>query len=285
MEDYLKDENDSVKISHLVEETISMDNASSMDLTIYYEMMFKRKSFRQFKCTEPLTEDELKQVSDYLQNNSEPLDKASKFEVQIVPREETTCKRGEYCILIYSQHDPMSLLNVGFVFSQLDLFLSSINIGTCWYGMGHPVNVSGYNDLPYTIMMAIGKATDSEFRKNIHKTKRKGYDEITTGSMEVAFIEYVRYSPSACNSQPWLIEGNLDDFTITMNAKEKMLIPKDKISFYNTIDLGIFLCSCERWLRKNNRPYTRDILGDNKVYQSGDRVARYRRGGNLNEWS
>lgn len=65
-----------------------------------------------------------------------PLVNGIKIKYKIVPREKTTSKRGEHCLLIYSEEKEHYLLNIGYMFEQLDLYLASKNIGVCWYGMG-----------------------------------------------------------------------------------------------------------------------------------------------------
>ena len=241
-----------------------------------YQMMFKRKSFRQFKINEALTEDDLNLLRDFIEKHAVRLSESAQFDYQIVPCNETSCKRGDYSVLIYSSQDAIGLLNAGYVFAQLDLYAASMDIGTCWYGMGAPINREPLNHLPFTIMMAIGKAQPDEFRKNYQKAKRKATEELMMGDTNLDFIEYVKYTPSACNSQPWLFRGTSESVTVYMNSKEKMLIPKDKISYYNTIDLGILLCSCDQWFDKNGIQATRELNHQKELYITGDCVVLYK---------
>jgi nitroreductase len=238
--------------------------------------MFKRKSFRQFKSNELLSNEELQKIKNFIDTISERISSDMPLKYKIVPSSEASCKRGEYCILIYSNHDNKSLLNVGYTFAQLDFFLSSINIGSCWYGMGKPNDSSQFENLPYVIMIAMGKASQDEFRKNYRAAKRKANEDISSGDLNQSLLEYVKYSPSACNSQPWILVGNQHELSIKMNTKEKMLIPKDKISFYNTIDLGIMLLSCEMWLRKNSTQYERELYDKNEPFKNEDIIVSYK---------
>lgn len=247
----------------------------------FYDMMFKRKSFRQFKCKTPISKSELQDIENFLGVIVEQLSDDVTFKYKIVPSNITTCKRGEYCILIYGNHDNRSLLNIGYTFALLDFFLSSIDIGSCWYGMGKPIVPNPINNLPYVIMIAIGKATKEEFRKNYKTAKRKENADISVGKLEQSLLEYVKYSPSACNSQPWMLIGDDNGFSIKLNPKEKMLIPKNKISFYNTIDVGIMMLSCEIWLMKNSIKYKREINAKKEQYQKDDTVVNYKYGKSL----
>lgn len=81
---------------------------------------------------------------------------------RIVPREETTCKRGEYCLLIYSEEKENFLLNIGYMVEQLDLYLANKDIGVCWYGMGK-TQESDYGNLKFVIMLALGKGQLGDF--------------------------------------------------------------------------------------------------------------------------
>ena len=240
-----------------------------------YNMMYKRKSFRTFKSDKGISKSELEKITHFIDDIGERIAIDIPMNYKIVPVTETSCKRGEYCILIYSNNDNMSLLNIGYVFAQLDFYMASMDIGSCWYGMGKPNQTEVSGRLPYVIMIAIGKATKDEFRKDHTKAKRKSNEEICISEPDSSLINYVKYSPSACNSQPWLLEANRDKLTIILSPKEKMIIPKDKIIFYNTIDMGIMIFSCEIWLRSNLIYFKRHINYGAEPYKSGDIIAEF----------
>lgn len=85
------------------------------------------------------------------------------------------------------------------------MWFAANNIGVCWYGRGNPVEPS-YHGLEFVIMLAIAKTGEKNFRRDYKKSKRKTVEEIWTGEPYGALSEVIRYAPSACNSQPWLIE-------------------------------------------------------------------------------
>ncbi len=210
----------------------------------YYEMIFKRKSFRRFNNTLRLSNDELRDTNEKIKALT-ALEGNIEVKYRIVRREETTCKRGEYCLLIYSEEKEKFLLNIGYMFEQLDLYLASKDIGVCWYGMGK-TQESEYENLKFVIMMAIGKGEPSEFRRDYRKSKRKETKEIWNGvSGFEAIAEVVKYAPSACNTQPWRVNSEKDKLKIYRTTKVRSIMPKDKVSFYNSIDMGIFLCFLE----------------------------------------
>lgn len=216
-----------------------------------YNMIFKRKSFRKFSENLKLTHEELSAIDEKVKNLIPLIDNMD-IKYKIVPREKTTCKRGEYCLLIYSEEKTNYLLNIGYMFEQLDLYLSSKDIGVCWYGMGK-TSEKEYKNLKFIIMMALGKSQPSEFRKDYRKCRRKETDEIWTGDSEFKMVaEVARYAPSACNTQPWRVVCENNKLKIYRTTNVKSIMPKEKIPFYNSIDMGIFLYFLELTLLYNN---------------------------------
>lgn len=58
------------------------------------------------------------------------------MKIKIV-KDSTTYNRGqEYFILFYSEKKDNYLQNIGYLGEQLDLYLTSKNIGTLWFGIG-----------------------------------------------------------------------------------------------------------------------------------------------------
>lgn len=222
----------------------------------YYKMIFKRKSFRKFNHTLKLSNDELCDIDEKVKNLISLVDNIE-VKYRIVRREETTCKRGEYCLLIYSEEKENFLLNIGYMFEQLDLYLASKDIGVCWYGMGK-TQESEDETLKFVVMMAIGKGEPREFRKDYTKSKRKETQEIWTGAPGLELIaEVVKFAPSACNTQPWRVVCEKNKLKIYRTTKIKSIMPKDKVPFYNSIDMGIFLYFLELTLLANHISFQR----------------------------
>ena len=224
-------------------------------------MIFKRKSFHLFRCnTYPLTNEELNMIYDYYQTIT-PLYDDIKTRIEIVKADKTSCKRGEeYCILLYSQVKDNYLTNIGYIGEQLDLFLVSINIGTLWYGIAKEKDG---DDLNYVIMIAIAKVDETSFRKDMFKSKRKPLIDIYEGK-EYDFFNIVRYTPSACNSQPWFIESKDNKLSIYRYKKPGRIgiMPKGAASYYNRIDMGIFLLFIELCLNHSGYKYDRKLYVD-----------------------
>ena len=222
----------------------------------YYQMIFKRKSFRKFNDTLKLSQDELRDIDEKVKDLI-PLIDTIDVKYRIVRREETTCKRGEYCLLIYSEEKERFLLNIGYMFEQLDLYLANKDIGVCWYGMGK-TQVSEYENLKFVIMMALGKGQPHEFRRDYTKCKRKETQEIWQGISGLEIVaEVVKYAPSACNTQPWRVVCEKNKLKVYRTTHVKSIMPKDKVSFYNSIDIGIFLYFLELALLYNHISFQR----------------------------
>lgn len=250
------------------------------ELINYYEMIFKRKSFHLFR---DVGEDKLsqKEIEDIQQafSNFEPLYPSIKTAIKIVPANTVNLKRdAEYCILIYSEKKDNYLMNAGYIGEQLDLWLVKHNIGSLWFGIGKPDEVT-YNGLDYVIMFAIHKINDeTKYRKDMFKSKRKDLEEIWSGD-DLNIANIVRFSPSACNSQPWYVENKNGELTVYRYKKPiKIGIMSPKAaSYFNRIDIGIFLCILEICMQKNNLEYNRTLFVDNGGNVEYTKVATYKK--------
>ena len=230
----------------------------------YYKQIFKRKSFHIFRATETITDKERKGLEEFIKT-VKPLNENINTEICIVPESETTCKRGgQYCILFYSEKKGDYLQNVGYIGEQLDLYLTSLNIGTLWFGIGK-TNEQKYNDLDFVIMMAIKKVSRNSFRKDMFKSKRKEVAEIWKGNSYLDIANIVRFAPSACNLQPWYVEESLEGLNVYRykDPVKRGIMPVDMVNYYNKIDIGIFLCFLELCLKEKNIKYDKEIYVDN----------------------
>ena len=243
-----------------------------------YDMIFKRKSFHLFRNIgdEKISEEELKDIENYF-NTIKPLDPNIKTKIRIV-KEGASCHRGqEYCILFYSEKKDNYLQNIGYIGEQLDLYLVSKNIGTLWFGIGK-VDEKQYDGLDFVIMIAISKVDKEEkFRKDMYKSKRKELDEIWNGDYYKDIANIVRYTPSACNTQPWKVEAKEKKLSVYRYRKEgkRGIMPKDRVIYYNQIDIGIFLCFIELCLEHNGLTYKRELFIEEDHEQENNLTAKY----------
>ena len=244
----------------------------------YYETVFKRKSFHLFRGVgdDKITQEELDGIEkDYA--DFEKLCPEISTAIRIVPAEKVNFKRdAEYCILIYSEKKENYLMNAGYVGEQLDLWLVKHNIGSLWYGIGKP-NEPTYNGMDFVIMLAISKVSDeTKFRKDMFKAKRKPLDEVWSGD-GLGIADIARFAPSACNAQPWYVENKNGELTVFRYKKpgKRGIMPADAVSYFNRIDIGIYLCILEICLEKNGIGYGRELFVDDGGNAELTRAAVY----------
>ena len=227
-----------------------------------YDMIFKRKSFHLFRGIgkEHLTKEEINDIENIFPK-LKPLVEDIKVKIKIV-KKESILRGQEYCILFYSEKKDNYLQNIGYIGEQLDLYLVSKNIGTLWFGIGKP-DEQKLDGLDFVIMIAIAKVDSADkFRKDMFKSKRKELSEIWAGESFMDIANIVRFAPSACNTQPWKVEASKKEIKVYRYRKEgkRGIMPKDKVIYYNQIDIGIFLCFLELCLEHNNIGNKRELF-------------------------
>ena len=244
-----------------------------------YDMIFKRKSFHLFRNIgdEHITDKDIEEIEKVF-NNFKPLVEDIKVKIKIV-KESTTCKRGqEYCILLYSEKKDNYLQNIGYLGEQLDLYLVSKNIGTLWFGIGK-VEEEQLDGLDFVIMIAIAKVdSEDKFIKNMYKSKRKELSEIWNVDNYLDIANIVRFTPSACNTQPWIVDSQKNELKVYRYKKpgKRGIMPVDKVVYYNQIDMGIFLCFLELCLNKNNIKFERTLYTEENIDNEKNLIATYK---------
>ena len=262
-----------------------------------YEAVFKRKSFHLFHGLgkDSIARSELDAIAQAWRG-FEPLVPEIRTAVRIVPASKVNFKRdAEYCILIYSEKKENYLMNAGYIGEQLDLWLVSHNIGSLWFGIGRPDQPS-FDGLDFVIMIAIHKVTDeTKFRKDMFKAKRKPLEETWVGDglagaddlgigdglgacEGYGVAEIARFAPSACNTQPWYVENKDGVLTVFRYRKpgKRGIMPASSVSYYNRIDMGIYLCILEICLLKNGIAFDRELFTDDGGDEEFTRISVYR---------
>lgn len=246
-----------------------------MDKSLY-PMIFKRKSFHKFPGKLSISNSELSEIEQYLKTLV-PLQEGIRTAFKIVPRSETSCKTGEYCILFYSEKSDYYLYNMGYMIEQLDLWLASKDIGACWLGLAR-TKEKNFDGLDYVIMLGIEKVEATDFRKDFSLTKRKAIDEVLEGDASETvrqIADVARYAPSAFNTQPWRIRSTPECLNIFRVLGKRGIMPLLKVPFYNKIDVGIFMLFTELCLKHENISFHRTLLSDSSQGKE-NHVASYR---------
>lgn len=232
-----------------------------MDNSLYKEI-FKRKPFHLLgKLRGNISNEELEEIRTFI-DGTDHLYPDIKVVTDIVPPSENKRGRGEeYAIVFYSEKKDNYLINIGYLGEQIDLYLASKDIGCLWYGLGSPKKRVKDN-LEYVIMLLIGKKDKSEFRKDMYTSKRKDLSEIWEGK-QYPFSNVVRFAPSACNTQNWFVHSADNKLSIYRQKHTKRgIMPVNKVTYYNRIDAGIFLCFLELCLNQEKMDYDRVLFTD-----------------------
>lgn len=76
--------------------------------------------------------------------------------------------------------------------------------------------------------------------------------------------EIARFAPSACNTQPWMVENIGKDLMVYRFKQpgKRGIMPVDKVLYYNKIDIGIFLFILECCLKHEGYAYRRILFAD-----------------------
>ena len=224
--------------------------------------VYKRKSARKYSEAK-LTLEQLDQIKNYLQQ-AKPLIKDIKVEYEIVPCKDTNCKfNAEYCLIVYSEEANLWLANIGYILEQWDLYLASLNIGVCWYGMGK-VDETEKNGLKYGIMLSFGKCDEADFRTDESQFNRKKLSEIwhTDGEIDNRVGEVARLAPSAVNSQPWKVEQQGNTLKVYRVKGKTPVLSNVLFKHWNKVDIGIFLCFVEIALDSYGYTFVRELHAD-----------------------
>ena len=245
----------------------------------YYDAYFRRKSFHLFRNVgaDKISPEELAEI-ERAYAGFEPLYPDTRTAIRIVPADRVSFKRdAEYCILLYSEKKENYLLNAGFLGEQLDLWLVGHHIGSLWFGIGKP-DEPVFDGLDYVIMIAVHKINDgTKFRRDMFKAKRKPLSETWSGD-GLGIAELCRFAPSACNSQPWLVENSDGVLTVSRYRKPGRvgIMPEHAVSYFNRIDMGIYLCILEMCLEKKGVAFRRELFPDDGGSRELTKTAEYR---------
>lgn len=207
------------------------------------EMISKRKSTRSYTNV-PVDEATLQKITEFTAN-IKPLYPDIKVRSEIVNRESVRCIcpwTTPQLITIFTEDKGDALVNVGFMFQQLDLYIQSRGLGVCWLGMGKLstqgiVETKSDDDLQFVMMLAFGEPKGESLRASTGEFKRKSLVDIS--DKEDERLELARLAPSSVNSQPWYFihEGG----TIHTYCALQGFLKAKTLGDMNQIDIGIAL--------------------------------------------
>ena len=96
------------------------------------EAILKRKSVREYDMT-PLANGEIKHILDYAEN-IESIIPGLKTKIRLIGPDDVKAIRSwraPHYLAIYAEESDTALVNVGYVYEQLTVYLTSLGLGTC----------------------------------------------------------------------------------------------------------------------------------------------------------
>lgn len=202
------------------------------------EMIYARRSVRKY-MDDPLEERQLREIRNAFAG-MKPLYPNIRVRWEILEKEQVRFYfpwKSPQLIAVYSEKKEGYLENAGFLFQQMDLYLQSIGLGSCWIGLGKPRNPDEESGLEFVILLGFGKPQGTPLRRGSKDFKRKALQEIT--DTPDPRLEPARVAPSSTNSQPWFFAHDEDAFHayISTDGLRRHL----GIGAMNRIDMGIAL--------------------------------------------
>ncbi|MBR4446868.1 nitroreductase family protein [Methanobrevibacter sp.] len=203
------------------------------------DTIYKRQSIRKYEKS-PLGPEILNELRNFI-SNAKVLNPDIDWSYDIVgPKNFRMLQRFKppHALLLFSETKQNYLQNIGFIFQQVDLYLQSRGIGSCWIGAGNPKNYDNPNpEQKFIILMVFGKPQGEIYRER-SQFERKIVCEISD-ERDSKLIP-AQLAPSAANSQTWYFTHNDDGSYNLYRNKPKFRLNK-KMDAWNQIDMGIAL--------------------------------------------
>lgn len=203
------------------------------------DMITRRRSVRKYD-QRPLDAATLSDILSFC-SSARPLDADIRMQANLVSKEDVRFYlpwKAPHLLAIYSENKPGYLENVGFIFQQVDLYLQSRGIGSCWMGLGKLRSpIEPPEGMEFVILLAFGYPEGDFLRSGTIDFQRKALSDISDWPDEQ--LEPARLAPSSTNSQPWYFthEGE----TIHAYRSEQGLLRHKTLGNMNRIDMGIAL--------------------------------------------
>lgn len=231
------------------------------------DLIKKRKSVRTYKESE-IEENKINEIKNFLndkENLKGPLDNI--IDIRLVKASKINkkdffsygyIKNAEYYLVGITLNNDNAYIDLGYVLEKLVLYLTKLDIGTCWLGtIGTQENIKEILDIDpkYYVpaCVSIGKIAKPRLFEKVMKFfigfKDKSFEQFYLGDIDKVkpevkkSIKLLSQAPSSINSKPWRIL-NKDDFYyfyIKTNSKRKKM---------NKIDLGISMFHFESVLNE-----------------------------------
>ncbi len=209
-----------------------------MDKSMLAATVYKRRSHR--KYTSERVSEELMDKIEAALDELTPLYPEIPTHIEIVSKKNVRSifpwLPGQVAVFFSDEREGY-LENAGFMLQQLDLYIQSLGLGSCWVGMAkmNSLASSAAPDGMSEVMILAFGITKEELRKSEADFSRKALSQISDTADERLIP--ARLAPSSVNSQPWFFERREDGY----NLYQLSLVRTKNLARMNRIDTGIAL--------------------------------------------
>jgi nitroreductase len=213
------------------------------------DAIFTGRSVRHY-LQEKLDWEEIADILDYA-NDLPKLTDSISVEFKLVSNIET--KQGfrgpfsikaPYYLCISSEEKEDYLLNAGYLMQQLNLYLISRGLGTCYMGASPGMGLKGTMKYSYVVALAFGKPA-APLPREKSEAKRLPEKDLVVYKEQVSsdirqLLTAARTAPSSYNSQPWrfvVYKNRIHIFT------RKTLLLTKVFDHMKMVDMGIMLAN------------------------------------------
>ncbi|MCR5229553.1 MAG: hypothetical protein K6D03_05460 [Solobacterium sp.] len=143
--------------------------------------------------------------------------------------------RAPHYLALFCNDTQKGRTNIGFIFEQVVLYLTSLGIGTCWLGMAAVRDPEKYSDLKPAITISFGREAEGNPWNTTGKCVRKEPGKLMDRTDSRLLLSLK--APSAVNSQPWYFVHSNDQVDVYCSLS----LMNAHIRDMNLIDIGIIL--------------------------------------------
>lgn len=269
------------------------------------DVIKERSSVRNYKSIE-LSQEIQEEIINYSASISGPFDPKVRFKIinvsDIDPKRDG--KIGTYGFIKGApsyiagivENGERDLEQLGYIFEYLILYLTSINIGTCWLGGTFTKDsfVKQIDLQEHEILSAVSPIGHIEKKRRLADTairfmagsdKRKPWDELFFNgrpdsplSKDQAEdyhlpLEMVRLAPSASNKQPWRVIKNNNSYEFYLKSDKGY---STALGFnIQRIDMGIAMCHFELTTRELGLKGNWNFAPPSSVYNGLEFIASW----------
>ncbi len=143
-----------------------------------------------------------------------------------------------HVLAIFAEDTEDAMLNVGFLYQQVDLWLQAQGLGSCWVGLGRMKDASAIPEgMTLAVLMPFGHPNGVPLRIGPADFNRKALENIS--DTPDARLEPARIAPSATNSQPWAFTHVGD--AVRVWREKPGIIRQRTVGRWSPLDVGIAL--------------------------------------------